>query len=70
MDKDNAKHCSEKQLIIFTPNDYELYYLFKEEVWYFEVELVLNDANNLKLCENPQLTVTLHIPPVCPQLSH
>lgn len=70
MDKDNAKHCSEKQLIIFTPNDYELYYLFKEEVWYFEVELVLNDANNLKLCENPQLRVTLHIPPVCPQLSH
>ena len=32
MDKDSAKHCSEKQLIIFTPNDYELYYLFKEEI--------------------------------------
>ena len=47
MDKDNAKHCSEKQLIIFTPNDYELYYLFKEEIWYFEIELVLIDANNL-----------------------
>lgn len=47
MDKDNAKHRSEKQLIIFTPNVYELYYLFKEEIWYSEVELVLNDANNL-----------------------
>lgn len=29
------------------PNVCELYYLFKEEIWYSEIELVLNDANNL-----------------------